>query len=94
VTRKLIKIVDTNHDHVVSLRELAEWIEKIDDNYYKKDSKEQFARTDTNKDGFIDLDEYFAPIGSDGVCCVGVGVLVPWKFLLRLVLSENQLIPI
>ena len=27
----MIKIIDTNHDNVVSLRELAEWIEKVDD---------------------------------------------------------------
>ena len=53
---------------MVSLRELAEWIEKIDDNYYKKDSKEQFAKTDTDKDGFVNLNEYFASMGLDGMC--------------------------
>ncbi|XP_065911418.1 calumenin-B-like [Dysidea avara] len=63
--RKLIKVIDTNRDHVVSLRELAEWIEKIDDNYYKKDSKEQFTKTDTNKDGFVTLSEHFASMGLD-----------------------------
>ena len=52
---------------MVSLRELSEWIEKIDDNYYKKDSKEQFTKTDTNKDGFVTLSEHFASMGLDGV---------------------------
>ena len=60
---------------MVSLRELAEWIEKIDDNYYKKDSKEQFAKTDTDKDGFVNLNEYFASMGLDGMyLCIGLCV--------------------
>ena len=78
----MIKIIDTNHDNVVSLRELAEWIEKVDDNYYKKDSKEQFASTDTDKDGFVSLNEYYVSMGLDGVC-VCVCVCVCW-----LVVSE------
>lgn len=64
----MIKIIDTNHDNMVSVHELAQWIESIDDNYFKKDSKKQFASTDADKDGFISLDEYHVSMGLDGVC--------------------------
>jgi len=50
----------------VSLRELAEWIKNIDDNYYIKDANKQFALLDTDKDGFVTSKEYAKSMGLDG----------------------------
>ena len=52
----------------MSLRELAEWIKNIDDNYYVKDANKQFALLDSDKDGFVTSKEYANSMGLDGMC--------------------------
>lgn len=63
--KKIIKQIDTNEDGVVSLRELAEWIKNLNDNYYIKDANRRFAMLDTDKDDFITFNEYARSMGLD-----------------------------
>ena len=71
--RKIIKKIDTDEDGSVSLRELAEWIKNVHDNYYVKDANRRFVVLDTDKDGFVTFNEYAKSMGLNGMyICVHV----------------------
>ena len=65
--RKIIKKIDTDEDGSVSLRELAEWIKNVHDNYYVKDANRRFVVLDTDKDGFVTFNEYAKSMGLNGM---------------------------
>ena len=70
--RRIIRRIDTNEDGFVSLRELAEWIKDIQDNYYFKDADREFVALDADKDGFVTFNEHAKSMGLDGMPCVCV----------------------
>ena len=77
--RKIIKKIDTNDDGSVSLRELAEWIQNVNDNYYVKDANKQFVVLDTDKDGFVTFNEYAKSMGLHGMyvyVCASISVSI------------------
>lgn len=58
--RKLVGRMDANEDGKLNKEEILAWIKKVDDQTYKTEADQLFTKEDSNGDGFISLQEYWA----------------------------------
>lgn len=54
------QIMDSNNDHMISQQEYYDWCSNIDLEIEQQEAHNLFHSADTNKDGFIDINEFHA----------------------------------
>jgi len=62
----MVQKMDTDQDGRVSKPEMDVWIQKVQDNGYRKESSVMFRKEDRNSDGSITFSEYWMNERGDG----------------------------
>lgn len=52
--------IDENGDGKLSKAELKSWMKRVEDHSYQVEADELFQKEDTNQDGFMMFDEFWA----------------------------------
>ena len=58
--------MDVNEDGKLNKEEILAWIKKVDDQTYKTEAEQLFKKEDTDGDGFITFQEYWADSEGEG----------------------------
>ena len=58
--------IDTNDDGQLDRSELYAWLNKVEDKAFADEAASVFAKEDTNKDGYVTVEEYIANSGLGG----------------------------
>lgn len=64
--RKLVARIDTDGDSLVSHRELVDWVMRVEESYYQKETLEEWQRGDKDGDSYMTFEEYTESFGFPG----------------------------
>ena len=64
--RKLVARIDTDGDSLVSHSELVDWLMRVEESYYQKETLEEWQRGDKDGDRFVTFEEYTESFGFPG----------------------------
>ena len=64
--RKLVTRIDTDGDGLVSHRELVDWLMRVEESYYQKETLEEWQRGDKDGDSYVTFEEYTESFGFPG----------------------------
>lgn len=64
--REMVQRMDSNKDGQVSKEEMDLWLQKVQDNTYRKEGVFLFKKEDRNEDGIITFNEYWMNEQGDG----------------------------
>ena len=64
--RKLVERIDTNADGQLDRDELFTWLSKVEDKAFMDEATNVFYKEDTDRDGYVTVEEYLANSGLPG----------------------------